>query len=271
MDFVGPADQPGEFPDMGIFHDLWRATAAIPRPVRRKCVLCGHRVGRFLPYKGGSKTAAPLMIALHMIGSDIDNFECPRCGAHDRERHLLLYLHASGLWEAMPSMCILHFAPEGQLSQQILAMQPVAYVRCDLHPTSAEIEKVDMEAMSFDDGMFDMVIANHVLEHVSDDLEAVSEVARVLRPGGVAVLQTPYSNMLERTWSDPGIASDAARLQAYGQEDHVRLFGRDIFERFSRSGLASHVSSHAELLPGEQAERVGVNPREPFFLFMREA
>lgn len=270
MDFVDAAVQSGETPDMRFVNELWRAAAAIPRPVRRECVLCGSRIGRFLPYKGRSKGAAPLMVALQMIGSDIDNFECPRCGGHDRERHLLMYLRASGLTDSMPGMRILHFAPEYRLSKRIQAMQPLAYVRCDLHPTCADIEKVDMEAMPFDDGTFDMVIANHVLEHVSDDLKAVSEVARILRPGGLAVLQTPYSETLETTWSDAGITSNEARLQAYGQEDHVRLFGRDIFERFSQSGLATCVSTHSELLKGTNAELVGVNSREPFFLFVRE-
>lgn len=125
--------------------------------------------------------------------------------------------------------------------------------------------------MPFAGAAFDMVIANHVLEHVGDDLKAVSEVARVLKPGGCAVLQTPYSDKLERTWSDPGIASDAARLQAYGQEDHVRLYGRDLFLRFSQSGLVPSVSTHDELLASSQPEVLGVNPREPFFLFVREA
>lgn len=245
--------------------------AAVPRPARRECVLCGHRVGRFMPYRGGRCTLPPLMRALEMIGSDVDNFECPRCGAHDRERHLLLYLQSSGLLASLPSLRILHFAPEWNLSRRIAEMVPVQYVKCDLYPGTADVQRVDIQAMPYADATFDMVIANHVLEHVGDDLKAVSEVARVLKPGGCAVLQTPYSDMLERTWSDPGIISDVARLQAYGQEDHLRLFGRDIFLRFSQFGLASRVSTHAELLEGSQPDLLGVNPREPFFLFVRQA
>ena len=123
----------------------------------------------------------PLMRALEMIGSDVDNFECPRCGAHDRERHLLLYLQSSGLLASLPSLRILHFAPEWNLSRRIAEMVPVQYVKCDLYPGTADVQRVDIQAMPYADATFDMVIANHVLEHVGDDLKAVSEVARVLK------------------------------------------------------------------------------------------
>ena len=98
---------------------------------------------------------------------------------------------------------------------------------------------MDILDMPLESESFDFVIANHVLEHVSDDLKALTEIRRVLRVGGYAILQTPYSSKLHHTWQDPGIADDAARLQAYGQEDHVRLFGRDIFARITSAGLAS--------------------------------
>lgn len=256
---------------MGIVHDIRRAVAAIPRRARRYCILCDRRVGRFLPYRGGSLEAPALMRALGMIGSDIDNFVCPRCGGHDRERHLLLYLQASGLMAAIPTMRVLHFAPERHLSQRIAESAPIAYARCDLYPTSPEIERVDIESMPFEDRSFDLVIANHVLEHVADDNRALAEIHRVLRPGGGAILQTPYSPMLHRTWSDPGIVADQARRQAYGQEDHVRLFGGDIFERFSSSGLRACISTHDALLGDRDPAMLGVNPREPFFLFRRDA
>lgn len=236
---------------------------------QRHCVMCDHNVWRFMPYRAGAKV--PLMAALSIVGSDIDHFECPRCGSHDRERHLLLYMRAFGLLAILPSLRVLHFAPERHLSRRIAALAPVQYITCDLYPGSADVLRVDIEQMPFEDGSFDLVIANHVLEHVSDDDKAISEVSRVLRLGGWAVLQTPYSDMLETTWSDPGIATEAARLQAYGQEDHVRLFGRDIFEQFSRHGLSAKVSTHAELPEAGQYKRLGVNPREPFFLFVRGA
>lgn len=236
---------------------------------RRHCVLCGHQVWRFMPYRRG--VAAPLMVALEVVGSDPVNFECPHCGAHDRERHLLLYLRASGLLAALPTLEVLHFAPEKRLGRVLRAAAQARYLMCDLYPQSPEVMRVDMTDMPFEDCSFDLLLANHVLEHVQDDLRALTEIRRVLKPGGHAILQTPYSRKLAATWSDPGIADDAARLEAYGQEDHVRLYGAEIFRRFASVGLTDCVQPHSELLPGIDARAYGVNPSEPFFLFRRDA
>lgn len=236
---------------------------------RRRCVLCGHRVWRFMPYRKGSRGVAPLMHALKVVGSDVDHHECPRCGAHDRERHLLMYMKASGLMPGLEGFRILHFAPEKRLGRLIAAQRPAKYERCDLYPASVDVRKIDIQAMPFVDGEFDLLIANHVLEHVDDDLAAVAEITRVLAPGGFAILQTPYSPVLHATWGDAGIIGEAARLQAYGQEDHVRLFGSDIFERIASAGLQPRVTRHDELLSDADARVFGVNRSEPFFLFQK--
>lgn len=254
---------------VAMLRNIRRAWASIPRRTRRHCVFCGHRVGVFLPYRGGTLHSPPLMRALDIVGSDIDNFECPRCGAHDRERHLLMYLQASGLIKRMPDLRILHFAPERQLAKFIGALSPIEYVKCDLHPSSIDVERMDIEHILRDDKSLDLILANHVLEHVENDAAALSEIHRVLKVGGIAILQTPFSSRLQRTWSDPGIVGDIPRLQAYGQEDHVRLYGKDIFDRFVACGFAAGVSSHDELLPDRNAHEFGVNPDEPFFRFWR--
>jgi len=233
------------------------------------CAMCGHQVWRFMPYLRGSAGVPKLMYALDTIGSEPDRFECPRCGSHDRERHLLLYLEKLGLLADMSGKSVLHFAPEKRLASRISAASPAHYVRCDLYPITPEIQRVDMLEMQFEDRSFDVVIANHVLEHVSDDLKALGEIYRVLKPGGYAILQTPYSAKLHHTWQDPGIDNDAARLQAYGQRDHVRLFGRDIFSRFASKGLVSCVRQHDEVLPETDAIALGISPKEPLFLFSR--
>ncbi len=170
----------------------------------------------------------------------------------------------------MAGKAILHFAPERRLWPKIKAAGPARYVRCDLSPTSDEILRVDLLDMPFEAGSFDLVIANHVLEHVVDDGKAIAEIRRVLRPGGHAILQTPFSPKLERTWEDSGVDSAAARTQAFGQGDHVRLYGRDIFERIAAAGLVPKVSPHDELLADFDGDRFGINTAEPFFLFQRE-
>jgi len=236
---------------------------------RRHCVICGHAVWRFMPFGRGWAGVPPLMIALKVVGSDPEHFECPRCGAHDRERHLLLYLKHTGMLARLRGAVILHFAPEKRLSTHIAAAAPARHLRCDLYPAMADIERVDMLDMPFAPGSFDWVIANHVLEHVSDHRQALGEIHRVLKVGGFAILQTPYSATLHESWEDPGICDEGARLQAYGQADHVRLFGRDIFECFAAAGFRWVGGTHAELLADRDPLIHGVNAQEPFMLLER--
>lgn len=233
------------------------------------CCICSKKVGRFLPYKGGWKMMSPFLKSMDLVGSDIDNFLCPNCLSHDRERHLFLYLDKMGLINKFHKAHILHFAPETWISKIIVNQAPVSYVKADLYPISSDIEKVDMLAIQYPSLSFDFVIANHVLEHVSDELQALKELYRVLKNGGFAILQTPYCAKLKHTFSDDGIDSDESRLQAYGQEDHVRLYGADIFKRFESVGFVSNVKSHENILPEFDAQRYGVNKSEPFFLFQK--
>ena len=235
----------------------------------RHCTICDHKVWRFMPHRSGSRGMPALMRMMNMVGSDPDHFECPHCGAHDRERHLLMYLRASGVLMDLRGKSVLHFAPEKRLSGFIRSAQPARYLPCDLFPQTQEVQRVDMLQMPFESGSLDVVIANHVLEHVDDDARALAEIHRVLKQGGIAILQTPYSSRLHGTWHDGGIDSPEARLQAYGQEDHVRLYGRDIFERIVAAGFESCVQQHADLLAAVEPVKEGVNPGEPFFLFRK--
>ncbi len=180
-----------------------------------------------------------------------------------------MYMRAVGLFKALPGMAVLHVAPERLLSRLIVAEGPAWYIKCDLFPKAADVQRVDIQAIPYLDKTFHLVIANHVMEHVADDGLALKEVRRILKPGGYAILQTPFSAKLEKTWTDAGINDKGSRLQAYGQEDHVRLFGRDIFERFTAAGLVSRVRGHCEALAKFNPKEYGVNIAEPFFLFER--
>jgi SAM-dependent methyltransferase len=254
---------------MNILKALRVLVGRMPLMANNRCNVCEHRVWKFLPYGSGSRSAPALMRAINLTGSDLDNFECPWCGATDRERHLLMYMRAAGLVDTLANMEILHFAPEARIARFVAGQNPVRYIKADLYPGKPDIERIDMLEIPYPAESFDLVIANHVLEHVSDYLRSLQELRRVLRVGGIAILQTPFSTRLHSTWCDKGIDDDQSRLQAYGQEDHVRLFGKDIFDRIEESGLTSRVQGHRQLLPDINAKTFGVNPDEPFFLFER--
>lgn len=248
-----------------------RLLARIPFGAKLRCSICDERVRRFLPYRNGLVDVPPFIRELAVVGSDVENFACPACGCHDRERHLLMYLKASGLLSQMRGKKILHFAPEHHLQKFIRASEPLEYIQGDLYPTQPGVLQIDLQATQYPENHFDFILANHVLEHVQDDMRALEEIHRILRPDGYAILQTPYSKVLTRTFEDPGIQTSQACLHAYGQEDHRRLYGQDIFQRFEVSGLRSLKKVHSELLPDVDCVQSGVNAMEPFFVFQKTA
>lgn len=237
-------------------------------PIKKKeCCICNNKISSFLTYKGGWKAAPQILTALKVIGSDLDNFACPVCNSNDRERHQWLYWQFTHILFSMQGATILHFAPEFHLSKKIIDQKPLVYIRADLYPSTDDIRKIDILSMPFADNEFDILIANHVLEHVSDLNKALLEIHRVLKPNGWAILQTPYSESLENTWEDCGIQTEHERYIAYGQEDHVRLFGKNIFHVIETLGFKLHLFDHAETLGNINAYNYGVNQKEPFMLF----
>jgi predicted SAM-dependent methyltransferase len=175
------------------------------------------------------------------------------------------------MWKRIEGASVLHFAPERVLAARISKARPVRYVKADLLPAAKGIVREDISKLSFGDCTFGVVIANHVLEHVADDHAAMKEIFRVLEPGGLAVLQTPYSDKLTDTFEDESIRDEEARLQAYGQEDHVRLYGRDLFSRLRSAGFVSKVLDHDAALKDYDESLYGVNRREPFMCMERPA
>ena len=222
-----------------------------------------------MPYRGTWSDMPSVLVAAGVVGSDLANFECPACGCHDRERHLYLYLQATGLLRSMAKARILHLAPETHLQRLIAQAAPQDYVLGDLFPSRPDIQRIDLMDIDLPDSQLDFVIANHVLEHVHDDVKALHEIRRVLRPGGCAILQTPFASLNDHKFEDAGITSEHARLLAYGQEDHCRLYGADFSDFVASRGFIDRTATHAELLPDIDPRRMGVNPREPFLCFMK--
>jgi SAM-dependent methyltransferase len=161
---------------------------------------------------------------------------CPRCGLLERHRGLFLYLEwRTDLFSAPRSL--LHVAPEPELQRRLRARTDLRYVSLDLGSPYADV-RGDLEALPFADHSFDAVLCSHVLEHVGDDRRALSEIRRVLRPGGLALLLVPVDDAREHTYEDATIVAPEARRIAFGQEDHLRQYGRDFAERVRAAGFA---------------------------------
>ncbi len=141
-------------------------------------------------------------------------------------------------------MRILHVSPEKNLGKY-LKQQPVEYYSIDIEKGKADL-KMDLTNLTFPDHYFDAIVCSNVLEHIQNDHKAISELYRVLKPTGWAILQTPYSPITKKTIEDSSIVDPIEREQKYGQSDHVRLYGLDYFNRLKIVGFDVHSAMPSE-------------------------
>jgi SAM-dependent methyltransferase len=235
-----------------------------------QCYVCKNKMDHFTPFRRGSVDIPEFLWKLELIGSDVDHFWCVHCRAQDRERHLYMYFDRLGFWEKMKGASILHFAPEKHLPSKIQEQKPSQYVMGDLYPSDPKITKIDVTDIPFEANTFDIVFCNHVLEHVPDYHKAMSEIFRVLKPGGTAILQTPFSALLKQNFEDESINTDALRFYFYAQEDHVRLFSQEQFLiGLKHAGFELHIVKQSDLFDAQTSEYYGVNPKEDLIRVMK--
>lgn len=178
--------------------------------------------------------------------------QCPRCGSYERVRALWLFLRdQTDLGRGRHR--VLHFAPEPSIAAAIEALPGVDYLSADIAPGVA-MEVVDITAIPYPEGSFDIVVCSHVLEHVPDDRTAMAEVFRALRPGGAAYFMQPVDFGRPETYEDASIVTPEERERAFNQHNHVRVYGRDIRERLAGAGFEVTERRYTEELdPAERA------------------
>lgn len=209
------------------------------------------------------------MARIGAVGSDVEHYLCPACQCNDRDRHLWLYMTRTGLLSRVGRGAIFHVAPEAAIEGKLVALDPIEYIRADLFPTKPHHRRIDCEDIPLPADSFDLIISNHVLEHVGRPDVVLSEFYRILRPNGYLVAQTPYAPSLLRTFELAEPQSPERADFFYGQSDHVRLYGRDIIDYFRNAGFAGELFPHDKILPDVEAAEFGCNQREPFFFFTK--
>ncbi|VYU41723.1 glycosyltransferase [Clostridium tertium] len=251
---------------MAVYKNAINIMLSDPISKECECPICNHKIERFLPYQY-KKHELDEINKYNIIGSDVENFLCPQCHCHDRERHLIKYFDKMKIWDKyIKDRRVLHIAPEHNIQKIIHDLNTKEYVCGDLYPTKNYIIDLDITNIQFDNNYFDFIICNHVLEHIPDDLKAMSELYRVLKNGGYAVLQTPYSNEINNSFEDEKIMSDEERKKYYGQCDHVRIYGIDFFDRLKKSGFSLNIIKNEELFTLEECKKYGFNYREDLIL-----
>ena len=163
------------------------------------------------------------------------NALCP--GTLSLERHRLLWLYLDRKTNFLiDAIRVLHVAPEQVFYKKFKSFSHWDYTTTDLHSPLADV-KADICALPFEDNTYDFILCNHVLEHIPDDLKAMEELYRVLKPGGTAILQVPLEEDRENTFEDDSITDQQERTRIFGQYDHVRIYGQDYYKRLQEVGF----------------------------------
>lgn len=193
-----------------------------------------------------------------------ENALCP--GSLSLERHRLMWLFLKEKTDFFTApLKVLHVAPEHCFIDRFEALKNLDYITADIESPLAKV-KMDIHQIPFEDNTFDVCFCNHVMEHVEDDLKAMSEINRVLKPGGWAIIQSPIDAKLEITYEDKSIISPKAREKAYGQNDHVRTYGKDYGRRLERGGFKVTEDRYVFDLPKEKVKRYAL-PEDEIIYF----
>jgi SAM-dependent methyltransferase len=210
-----------------------------------ECPVCGSHYRKFLSY--GYKVTRT-------------NALCPSCLSLERHRLVWIYLKERTDFFTRP-MRVLHVAPEQPFEERFKVLGHLDYITADIDSPLADCT-CDVQELPFPENDFDMVICNHVLEHVKDDTRAMSEILRVLKPGGTAILLVPLDFTMEKTYEDPTITSPRERTKHFRQYDHLRLYGLDYPERLRTVGYDIPEKNFLDEIEPELRKRYALPEKE---------
>ncbi len=197
------------------------------------------------------------------------NSMCPVCRSRERHRLIYLYLQHHTTFFHQPQK-FLYVAPAPCLHTAFQQLHHLDYISGDIDTDEREAEfDLDVTQINYPDNTFDIILCNHVLEHVPDDRRAMRELRRVLKPDGLAILQVPFSPIRAETFEDFSITSEEDRYRVFGQKDHVRIYGLDYMDRLQESGFVLDLFKWWEddtLQEVNQGNKHGLLGNEPLFV-----
>ncbi|MFT5146347.1 MAG: SAM-dependent methyltransferase [Polaribacter sp.] len=173
------------------------------------------------------------------------------------ERHRLIWLFLrdnTTFFTATKKLKVLHIAPEQCFLDIFRKQQNLNYITSDLESPIADV-KADICDLPFKENEFDIVFCNHVLEHISNDTKAMQELYRVLKPGGFGIFQIPQDLSKAITFEDDTITDRKERAKLFGQYDHVRVYGRDYFDKLRSIGFKVDEVDYTKKITLEKIEK----------------
>jgi SAM-dependent methyltransferase len=193
-------------------------------------------------------------------GKQRSNVLSPSTLSLERHRLLWLYLENETDFFSAPKK-VLHFAPEQAFYKLFRNQKNLDYTTTDLFSPLADV-KADICNLPFDDNAYDIILCNHVLEHIPDDVKAMQELFRVLKPGGMGIFQIPQDLNREKTFEDNSITDQKQRAEIFGQYDHVRVYGRDYFEKLRSIGFRVVEEDYTKKIASDLVEKYCLAPGE---------
>lgn len=230
------------------------------------CPFCQYYHQHFLP--DGMK--AKVIEKYQVIGGGYrPNCLCPKCGSKDRERLLYQFLQRkTDLFSDTPKR-VLHIAPEKNLKKALQKQSQLNYLNADLAAGAADVQ-MDITQIDYPDNYFDVILCNHVLEHIPNDQKAMQELYRVLKPHGWAILQVPFAEKLAKTYEDFSITDPAEREIHFGQFDHVRIYGQDYPQKLQNAGFNVSTYNAIDALGQDVVNKQLLIAEEKIFLGKKE-
>lgn len=215
-----------------------------------ECPVCERSFSKFLSY--GSEVA-------HR-----ENVLCPYDLTLERHRLMWLYLkdHSNFFTDDLK---VLHIAPEQCFHKTFQNQKNLDYLTGDLESPIADMH-FDLHDIPLEDNRFDIVFCNHVMEHVDDAIRCMSELNRVLKPGGWGIMQVPQDFSRETTYEDPSITSPEEREKHFWQKDHVRLFGKDYPDWLRKAGFDVKEFKKEEHYSNDQIDRFRLSKEEILYI-----
>jgi predicted SAM-dependent methyltransferase len=200
----------------------------------------GKSFRRFLPYGYGKQR---------------ENALSPSTLSLERHRLMWLFLRDdTDFFTSKEKIKTLHIAPEQCFLDLFRKQKNLEYITSDLESPIADV-KADICNLPFDDNSFDVIFCNHVLEHIINDTKAMQELYRVLKKGGFGIFQIPQDLSREKTFEDNTITNRRERAEIFGQYDHVRVYGRDYFNKLRSVGFAVDEIDYTKKITREKLER----------------